>query len=237
MFRFVDLACIYESGPEELYICEFKMAESGKYTFLALGDSYTIGEAVPATERWPVQLTRMLRSEGLATADPLIVAKTGWTTAELTGALASAQLSGPYDLASLLVGVNDQYRGYPLELYGGAFTTLLDQAIGLAGKNPRRVMVLSIPDWSLTPFARQDPRSPEQINAQVAGHNEINAAVSAEKGVHYIDIFQISKRAETDAGLIASDGLHPSGRQYALWAAAALPAARAIFTQEDNGVT
>ncbi len=198
-------------------------------TFLALGDSYTIGEAVPVHERWPVQLAAMLREAGVHLADPVIIARTGWTTEELAQALLATPLSGPFDLVSLLIGVNDQYRGYPPEPYRESFSGLLDSAIRLAGGDPEHVFVLSIPDWGMTPFAAAEGRRPEKIAAEVLAFNALNAAVSQIKNVWYVDVFPISQEARAEPDLIASDGLHPSGHQYRRWAQAALPVARQIL--------
>jgi lysophospholipase L1-like esterase len=133
--------------------------------FLALGDSYTIGERVAKNERWPVQLAARLRAHGVPITDPEIIAVTGWTTDELDAGIQAAQPQGPYDLVSLLIGVNNQYRGRSPEEYQAQFADLLQQAIGLAGGDPTRVIVLSIPDWGVTPFAANETRlqSPRRL--------------------------------------------------------------------------
>lgn len=189
--------------------------------YLALGDSYTIGESVPEAERWPVQLAARLRQQGFNITPPLIIARTGWTTAELTAGIAQANPQGPFDLVSLLIGVNNQYRGYDQEEYRQEFTALLEQAIGFAGGNAGRVFVLSIPDWGVTPFATG--RNVAQITAEIDAFNSINQAESARLGVAYIDITPISRQAVNDDSLIAYDGLHPSGKMYAEWVEAVLP--------------
>lgn len=188
--------------------------------YLALGDSYTIGESVPEAERWPVQLVARLRQQGFNITPPLIIARTGWTTAELTAGIAQANPQGPFDLVSLLIGVNNQYRGYDQEEYRQEFTALLEQAIGFAGGNAGRVFVLSIPDWGVTPFAAG--RNVAQITAEIDAFNSINQAESARLGVAYIDITPISRQAVNDGSLIAGDGLHPSGKMYAEWVEAVL---------------
>lgn len=189
--------------------------------YLALGDSYTIGESVPEAERWPVQLVARLRQQGFNVAAPTIIARTGWTTAELTAGIAQANPQGPFDLVSLLIGVNNQYRGYDQEEYRQEFAALLEQAIGFAGGDAGRVFVLSIPDWGVTPFAAG--RNVAQITAEIDAFNSINQAESARLGVAYVDITPISREAVNDGSLIANDGLHPSGKMYAEWVEVALP--------------
>jgi lysophospholipase L1-like esterase len=191
--------------------------------FLALGDSYTIGESVPEAERWPVQLVGRLRQKGLAFADPQIIARTGWTTGELADGIEQAEVSPPYDLVSLLIGVNNQYRGYPQEAYRDEFASLLDQAIIFAGGDPKRVLVLSIPDWGVTPFAAGS--DVKAIAADIDAFNAINREESERRGVHSIDVTPLSRQAADDPSLIAPDGLHPSGKMYAGWVELALPAA------------
>jgi lysophospholipase L1-like esterase len=197
--------------------------------YLALGDSYTIGEAVPESGRWPVRLTELLRAAGVPIAAPAILATTGWTTAELAEAIAVSLPEPGYDLVSLLIGVNDQYRENDLEVYRSEFAGLLEQAIGFAGGDPGRVIVLSIPDWGATPFARNDPRGPETITMEVVAFNTVNREEAKRLGVAYIDIFPLSQAAYDDPALIAGDGLHPSAAQYEAWARAALPTALEIL--------
>lgn len=190
--------------------------------YLALGDSYTIGESVPEEERWPNQLAGLLESEGVQT-EVTIVARTGWTTDELWQSIQDRGVDPPYDLVSLLIGVNNQYRGYDLEEYRQQFVFLLNKSIEYAGGNPSRVIVLSIPDWGVTPFA--SGRDPDQIAKKIDEFNSINREESEKAGVHYFDITPVSREAAADAALIASDGLHPSGKMYAQWAEMVLPKA------------
>ena len=193
--------------------------------FLALGDSYTIGESVPPEERWPVQLATLLRENGFPIEDPEIIAKTGWTTDELVEGIIRATPHPPYALVSLLIGVNNQYRGWSQDTYREEFAELLEQAIDFAGGDPNRVIVLSIPDWGVTPFGAQDPhgRPPAQISAEIAAFNTINRAETASLEAHYVDITPISQKAAQDLSLLASDQLHPSGKMYALWAEEVFP--------------
>ena len=197
--------------------------------FLALGDSYTIGESVAPEERWPVQLGALLRAEGLDVGDPTLIATTGWTTDELSAAIDRANPQGAFDLVSLLIGVNNQYRGRGQDEYREQFAALLQRAIGFAGWNPARVLVLSIPDWGVTPFATRLERDPAAVAADIDAFNAINRAETERPGAHYVDVTPFSREAAHDPSLLADDGLHPSGRMYAEWARLALPAARAAL--------
>ena len=188
--------------------------------YLALGDSYTIGESVAASERWPVQLTARLRARGLPIDDPLLIATTGWTTGELSRAIEQANPIGPFDLVTLLIGVNNQYRGRSENEYRQQFHALLQRAIAYAGDDPARVVVLSIPDWSVTPFATgmgAEKSSLARIAGQIDQFNAINRTETERSGAHYIDITPLSRAAATDRSLLAPDGLHPSGKMYAQW--------------------
>jgi lysophospholipase L1-like esterase len=195
--------------------------------YLALGDSYTIGEDVPADQRWPVQLVEKLRAQDVSIDDPQIVAVTGWTTDELSDGMDKAALASSYDLVTLLIGVNNQYRGRLAEEYRTQFRTLLLRAIALAGKRPERVVVVSIPDWGVTPFGHKSGRHLRQIAAELDTFNAIARAESAEAGAAFVNITGISR---DHASLVASDGLHPSGAQYSLWTKAIEPAAQAALS-------
>lgn len=195
--------------------------------FLALGDSYTIGHDVGEAERWPVQLQAQLVERGLSLAPPEIIAVTGWTTDELAAGMEQVAPQRPYALVSLLIGVNNQYRGYAIDSYRQEFAQLLGQAIALAGDEPGRVIVLSIPDWGVTPFAAE--RDADQIGAEIDQFNQINRQEAARLGALYIDITAVSRRAKQDPSLIASDGLHPSGKMYGLWVKLMLPTVLAIL--------
>lgn len=216
-----------------LFACSSDAASQGvtmtpvPVRFLALGDSYTIGEAVASENRWPVQLAAELRKQGVAILDPEIIAQTGWTTAELQAALTAANPQGPYDLVSLLIGVNNQYRASSLEAYRIEFATLLEQAVVLAGGDPWGVMVLSIPDWGVTPFAAGRDRA--QIAAEIDAFNAANREISQAAGVAYLDITPITRQADTQPALLASDGLHPSAEMYALWVQELLPVVSGIL--------
>ncbi|HEX6912008.1 MAG TPA: GDSL-type esterase/lipase family protein, partial [Longimicrobium sp.] len=191
--------------------------------FLALGDSYTIGEGVDEAERWPVRLAALLRARGVPVADPDIIARTGWTTDELAAAIDDADPRGPYALVSLLVGVNNQYRGRGAEEYRVELTELLRRAAEFAGGDARRVMVLSIPDWGVTPFA--DGRDRARIAAEIDAFNAIAREAAARAGARWVDVTPQTRAAGAAPAFLVGDGLHPSGRSYAEWARLALPAA------------
>ena len=197
---------------------------------LALGDSYTIGEGVSPGERWPVQLVGLLRQRGFAVAEPEIIARTGWTAGELQAAIGEAVLSPPYELVTLLVGVNNQYRGYPQDEYRGQFAALLQAAIGYAGGRAGGVLVLSIPDWGVTPYAAGRDR--ERIAGEIDAFYRINRDEAALAGARYLDVPLDSRRVAVEPDLLAADGLHPSGKMYAGWAQLALPVVMEMWTRE-----
>jgi len=190
-------------------------SEEKKLSFLALGDSYTIGEAVPENECWPMQLVEMLNDVGKPFSKPQIIATTGWTSDELIAAIKIENPQGPFDLVSLLIGVNNQYRGYSKEVYAKEFEDLLNQAIDFAGGIAIHVVVISIPDWGATPFAKD--RNREEIATEIDEYNTINREISLQKGVHYVDITPGSRLALSDFSLVTSDELHPSGKEYRKW--------------------
>lgn len=193
---------------------------SQKILYLALGDSYTIGESVLENERWPNQLSAMLTEKNIQT-DVTIIARTGWTTEELSQGIQANPLSGTYDLVSLLIGVNNQYRGNGVDEYREQFRFLLIKSIEFAGSEANHVIVLSIPDWGVTPFAAG--RNIEQIAKEIDIFNSINREETESLGAHYVDITPISRQVEGDSSLIAFDGLHPSGKMYKLWVEKAYP--------------
>lgn len=188
--------------------------------YFAIGDSYTIGESVTPAERFPHQLARELDLP-----EPLIIAKTGWTTDELGNALDAIRVAGPYDLVTLLIGVNNQYRGRDAEQYRGEFAELLQRAIGFAGGDAKKVVVVSIPDWGVTPFAADRDRA--KIASEIDRYNAVNREETVKAGARYVDITPVSRG--NDPALVAGDGLHPSGKQYAEWVKLILPEARAAL--------
>jgi lysophospholipase L1-like esterase len=189
---------------------------SSTYLLLCLGDSYTIGESVTATENFPNQTVQLLQKAHYDFEPPEIIAKTGWTTNELQNAMNNYSFKKHYDFVTLLIGVNNQYRGESLENYKQEFESLLHQAIQFAGNNAGHVIVLSIPDWGVTPFAKG--RNRDEIAKEIDEYNLANKSIAEKNNVHYIDITPGTRKASNDQTLLASDGLHPSGKEYAEWA-------------------
>lgn len=185
-------------------------------TYLALGDSYTIGEQVPFADNYPNQTVQLLRKAGHFFSAPEIVAKTGWTTDELETGMNRQVFLPVYDYVSLLVGVNNQYRGRSVDEYAQQFKTLLEKAIQLAGNRTGNIVVLSIPDWSVTPFAAAADTG--KIRAGIDQFNQVNREIASENGIHYIYITDWTREAKTDNSLLAADGLHPSAKEYQRWA-------------------
>jgi lysophospholipase L1-like esterase len=193
------------------------------FHYLALGDSYTIGEDVAEKARWPVQLVEKLRSHGVAIDDPRIIAVTGWTTDELSAAMDQAHLEPGYDLVTLLIGVNNQYRGRSAGEYRVQFHALLTRAIALANGRPEHVIVVSIPDWGVTPFGHASGRDVAKISRELDVFNAIGRDETIRAGAHFVNITGISR---THPWFVAADGLHPSSAQYALWTDAIEPVVR-----------
>lgn len=182
--------------------------------FLALGDSYTIGESVAEHQRWPVQLAEALRAKGYYCAAPEIIAVTGWRTDQLRTAIVDKNLEKDFDLVFLLIGVNNQYQGRSIEEYEKEFSGLLALAIKHARQRPSHVMVLSIPDYGYTPFGKGKQK---EISRQIDAFNYVNKRIAQEKGAAYVDITPISRNGFSDPALVAEDGLHPSGKMYGMW--------------------
>ena len=198
--------------------------------YLALGDSYTIGTGVQLADSWPWQLVTALRSEGSTLADPVIIAQNGWTSTDL---LLGIKYAGPqpgFDFLTLLIGVNDQYRNHQLAHYQETFAELLDCAIQLGEKIPDKVIVLSIPDWGVTPFAAGHQKA--EIAAEIDAFNDANRLASQYAGCHYVDVTQLSRAFGDETSLLADDGLHPNGKFYRQWVALVLPVARKILSRD-----
>jgi lysophospholipase L1-like esterase len=187
------------------------------YSYLALGDSYTIGEGLAISESFPYQAVQLLRQSGYAFCAPEIVAKTGWTTDELLRAVSNINLQTPYDFVSVLIGVNNQYRGRSAEEYATQFETILQLSITYSDNNPSRVFVLSIPDWGATPFAEDQKR--KEIAEAVDEFNLVNKKITFQYSGNYIDITPGTRETLFDNSLLTSDHLHPSAKLYARWAA------------------
>ena len=194
--------------------------------YLALGDSYTIGEKVAARNRWPNQLAKLLEDQGIH-SEVTIIARTGWTVQELWQGIQASPPEGTYALVTLLIGVNDQYRGYPVDSYREDFRFMLGKAIEYAGGNPKRVVVLSIPDWGFTPFAGAQDTEP--ISQKIDEFNAVNLQETQNAGAYYVEVTDISRMAMDDFDLLASDHLHPSGKMYAMWAEKTLPIALEVL--------
>lgn len=199
--------------------------------YLALGDSYTIGESVSESDRFPNQLRAKLVGEGYPVDSTLIIAKTGWTTDELSAALNEKEPIGKYNFVTLLIGVNNQYRGRDAEEFRNEFVQLLNRAVGytVAMEN---VIVISIPDWGVTPFAVKMGRDPLKISAEIQKYNSIKKEETEKAGAQFVNITDISKEAKDDETLLAEDKLHPSGKMYGLWVERILPIVKTIIDKE-----
>lgn len=202
-----------------------------KPRYLALGDSYTIGESIAEDDRWPVRLAHSLNKHGTPLDAPQIVAKTGWSTDELIAAIASHELQPPYALVSLLIGVNNQYRGRDAGNYRDEFSDLLQFAIRMAGQHPHCVLIVSIPDWGVTPMARKEKRDPQRIASEIDTYNTIARREAEAAGARFVDITGISRDCADDPLMLAEDGLHPSAEQYARWLPPILAAARRCLSR------
>jgi lysophospholipase L1-like esterase len=196
------------------------------FRYLALGDSYTIGEKVSVKDRWPNQLAKLLEAEGIQT-EVTIIARTGWTVEELWQGIQANPPQGKYNLVTLLIGVNDQYRDYAIDGYRENFHFMLGKAIEYAGGEPKKVVVLSIPDWGFTPFAAN--RDTELISQQIDEFNAVNLEETKSASAYYVDVTVISRMAMDDFDLIAGDRLHPSEKMYGIWAKKILPVVRDIL--------
>jgi lysophospholipase L1-like esterase len=191
------------------------VADSGM-RYLALGDSYTIGQGVHENARFPAQTVALLRQEGFALKNPEYIAVTGWTTASHASAILRQMPQGPYDIVTLLIGVNDQYQHMDTGGYRTRFTGLLKKSVELAGNRPAKVFVLSIPDYSATPFVQEADKP--RVSEQIDWFNAINKQITLQNKIAYIDITPSTREAKTDPTLVADDGLHPSGTAYKIWA-------------------
>jgi len=225
LFSFLTSGCTKQAPMiNEPAINQATNPSSGteNFTYLALGDSYTIGEAVKQTESFPYQLQSLLKNQNINVANPKIIATTGWTTDELQAAIKKENLTGSYSFVTLLIGVNNQYRGYPISTYKKEFAELLQTAINYAGGNKSRVFVVSIPDWGVTPFGKNSARNPQTIASEIDNFNAANQEITLAAGINYTNITPASRNATTDISLIADDGLHPSAKMYGQWAGALL---------------
>ncbi len=228
LFQIAILLCMLSCGgsPGPAPAVPGPADESGKPQYLALGDSYTIGQSVPVDDRWPVILAAELKKAGKPTATPKIIARTGWTTRNLLDALAQSPPDSTFDLVSLLIGVNNQYQGRNLEEYRVEFRQLLTKSIGYAGGDAGNVFVLSIPDWGVTPLGQGNR---DHIAGEIDRFNAVAKEECDKRKVIFIDITGISRRALNNPSLIADDNLHFSGKMYRLWVDEALPHVKRLF--------
>ena len=203
-----------------LTTCEEK-EEISKQSYLALGDSYTIGDSVTEDNRWPNQLVKSLEKKSIFINSPQIIAGKGWTTSDLKMCIDNTALYFPYDWVSLLIGVNNQYQGKSIEEFRVEFEQLLSQAVLFAGSKKNRVFVVSIPDWGKMPFAKD--RNRERIALEIDNFNQVIYEICARDKIQFIDITHLSRIVGSKPEFIAADGLHPSGTQYAAWVNEILP--------------
>lgn len=221
---------IDDRKPDQMSVTKNNHTQPAK-TFLALGDSYTIGSGVEQYESWPFQLSDALIQRGFLMDEPQIIARNGWTTQDLAQGIQQADFREDYDLVTLLIGVNDQYRGYSVEGYRQRFNELLKIAVDFSGSQPARVVVLSMPDWGVTPFA--DDRDRSLVALQIDEYNRANQQEALKAGVNYVDVTAISRLAADQPDLLAPDRLHPSAKMYALWIEKLLPIVEPLL-QEEN---
>jgi lysophospholipase L1-like esterase len=201
--------------------------------YLALGDSYTVGEGVAPNETWPVRLVARLREGGADIADPEVIARTGWRGDDLHFALDRASLKGPYGMVSLLIGVNNQYQGKVLEDFRSQFIGLLRRSQALAGGDSGRVLVLSIPDYGVMPAVQASDRA--RVAKEIDAFNDLVDRESKTVGARYVDVTPVSRQAAEQPDLVAGDGLHPSAKMYERWVDLALPVAREILASPSGG--
>jgi lysophospholipase L1-like esterase len=220
--------CVPNTFPSPTpYIDDLGETSMPAFRYLALGDSYTIGESVSEKNRWPNQVAKLLEAEGIQT-EVTIIARTGWTVDELWEGIQATPPPGTYDLVTLLIGVNDQYRGYSAEWYREKFRFMLTKAGTYTSGHPDKVIVLSIPDWGFTPFAATRGDT-EPISQMIDEFNAVNLEETKSVGAHYVDVTIISRMALDDFELITGDRLHPSGKMYAMWAEKVLPVALEVL--------
>ncbi|UKT63775.1 SGNH/GDSL hydrolase family protein [Pedobacter mucosus] len=232
LFSLLTSGCTKEKnmiGTSEADTNMVNQNPSGNFTYLALGDSYTIGESVSQAESFPYQLQKLLKNNNADVANPKIIATTGWTTDELQSAIRQVNITTKFDFVTLLIGVNNQYRGYPIATYKKEFSELLQTAIGFANGKKNRVFVVSIPDWGATPFGKNSGKGPQIIAAEIDIFNAANKEITTAAGVNYTDITPASRNAASDLTLVAGDGLHPSGKMYSEWANALFPKVSAVL--------
>ncbi len=191
---------------------EIKPSEPIRY--LALGDSYTIGESVPSEQNFPAQLVAAMKKNGTSVSSYKLIARTGWTTTNLKTAIEGSGLKDTFNMVSLLIGVNNQYQGKSIEAYKKEFVELAERAIQFAGGHKNNVFIVSIPDYGYTPFGKNNQAT---ISQQIDLFNAANKQLSDSLGLTYCNITPISRRGLSEPDLVAGDGLHPSAKMYAAW--------------------
>jgi len=217
------------SNGDDMNSDHSEVSDTTKVSYLALGNSYTIGESVRESERWPVQLARRLSGDSFKVEPVRIIARTGWTTRQLLDGIDRERIEAPYDVVSLLIGVNNQYQGMDFGIYRTQFDSLLRTSIDLAQGRKEKVFVLSIPNYGVTPFASS--RDTAKIRKEIDRYNEAADSICRSYGVAFFNITPISQRAGDDPSLVASDGLHPSAKQYRLWVDHIEDSSRTIFSE------
>ncbi len=200
---------------------------SGPIKLLALGDSYTAGTSVTTAEAWPAQLVALLKKESRGADDATVIARNGWTTDELMAGIDAAHPEGPFDIVTVMIGVNDQYRGGTAAEFRPKFESVVRRAIGLAGNDPSHVILITIPDYSITPFAKA--RDPRKISAMIHQFNYVILQVKRKYNTRISDVVPIFQQAVDNPSLLAEDGLHPSARMHGGWAVSLRSAAQEVL--------
>ncbi len=223
---FLSLFLLLSCGSKTPQVLEPKpKPDTLRIKYLALGDSYTKGQSVPLSQSFPYQLQDTLQKNPLTKVSVQVIAQTGWTTQNLLDAIANANIHEEYDLVTLLIGVNNQYQNKPISLYEQQFPALVDKAIQLAGGDTSKVLIISIPDYAYTPFGQGNPNISEGIDT----YNMLNQQFAQQYGIQYVNITDISRQGLAQPSLVATDGLHPSGKMYSLWVERIAKAVATIF--------
>ena len=205
-------------------LAPFFLMQTHPARYLALGDSYTIGEGVAEADRWPMQLARSLRASGVSISDPEIIARTGWTTDELDAAITERAPHSPYALVTLLIGVNNQYRNRSVDEFRVQLRGLIGRAVLFAGNTPGNVILVSIPDWGVTPYNVNRDRA--TVSRDIDAFNAVVREEANRARTHWVDITDLTRAAPRD---VVADGLHPSTSMYKQWTARVEPLARVIL--------
>jgi lysophospholipase L1-like esterase len=214
----LQMACV-SLQPTRTNQKDIKSMENQELTYLALGDSYTIGEGVEESGRYPNITRSLLAKEAIFFSKPMIIAKTGWTTDELAKGIEAANIQeNTYDMVTLLIGVNNQYRGRPVENYKEEFRSLLLDAITFAKGDPNRVAVISIPDWGITPFAKTKTTDQDKVSREIDAYNAAKKEIAEALKVYFIEITQEYRQIGAQPEMVVSDNLHPSSLVYEKWA-------------------